>query len=316
MEIIPAIDIIGGQCVRLTQGDYSRMTVYAKNPLDVALQFCDAGIRRLHLVDLDGAKAGHIINYKTIELIAGRTPLVIDFGGGLNSHDDLRIAFSSGAQMVTGGSIAVRQPETFRQWLKDFGPEKIILGADARNGKIAIKGWQEESELTINQLIDNYKADGIDIRDNYRSFLRNVGYIPQMIFMLDDTIRNNVAFGIAPEEQDENRIWEALREAALDDFVRSLPEGLDTSIGERGIRISGGQRQRIGIARALYGDPEVLILDEATSALDNETESLIMESIGRFMGRKTLVIIAHRLQTIEKCDMVFRVGDGRITRER
>lgn len=160
------------------------------------------------------------------------------------------------------------------------------------------------------------RADGADIRDNYRSFLKNVGYIPQMIFMLDDTIRNNVAFGIAPEEQDENRIWEALKEAALDDFVRSLPEGLDTSIGERGIRISGGQRQRIGIARALYGDPEVLILDEATSALDNDTESLIMESIGRFMGRKTLVIIAHRLQTIEKCDMVFRVGDGRITRER
>ncbi len=160
------------------------------------------------------------------------------------------------------------------------------------------------------------RADGADIRDNYRSFLRNVGYIPQMIFMLDDTIRNNVAFGVAPEEQDEGRIWEALREAALDDFVRSLPDGLDTSIGERGIRISGGQRQRIGIARALYEDPEVLILDEATSALDNETESLIMESIGRFMGRKTLVIIAHRLQTIEKCDMVFRVGDGRITRER
>ncbi len=160
------------------------------------------------------------------------------------------------------------------------------------------------------------KADGTDIRDNYRSFLRNVGYIPQMIFMLDDSIRNNVAFGVAPEEQDEGRIWEALREAALDDFVRSLPDGLDTSIGERGIRISGGQRQRIGIARALYEDPEVLILDEATSALDNETESLIMESIGRFMGRKTLVIIAHRLQTIEKCDMVFRVGDGRITRER
>ena len=160
------------------------------------------------------------------------------------------------------------------------------------------------------------RADGVDIRDNYRSFLKNVGYIPQMIFMLDDTIRNNVAFGVAPEEQDEARIWEALKEAALDDFVRSLPEGLDTGIGERGIRISGGQRQRIGIARALYDDPEVLILDEATSALDNETENLIMESINRFMGRKTLVIIAHRLQTIEKCDMVFRVGEGRISRER
>ncbi len=162
MEIIPAIDIIGGQCVRLTQGDYKQMTVYAKNPLDIALQFCDAGIKRLHLVDLDGAKAGHIINYKTIELIAGKTPLVIDFGGGLNSHDDLRIAFECGAKMVTGGSIAVREPETFRQWLKDFGSDKIILGADARNGKIAIKGWQEESQLTISQLINNYKADGID----------------------------------------------------------------------------------------------------------------------------------------------------------
>ena len=160
------------------------------------------------------------------------------------------------------------------------------------------------------------KADGADIKDNYRSFLKNVGYIPQMIFMLDDTIRNNVAFGIPASEQSEERIWEALKEAALDDFVRGLPDGLDTGIGERGIRISGGQRQRIGIARALYADPEVLVLDEATSALDNETENLIMESINRFMGRKTLVIIAHRLQTIEKCDMVFRVGDGRIVRER
>ena len=160
------------------------------------------------------------------------------------------------------------------------------------------------------------KADGADIKDNYRSFLKNVGYIPQMIFMLDDTIRNNVAFGVPASEQSEERIWEALKEAALDDFVRGLPEGLDTGIGERGIRISGGQRQRIGIARALYSDPEVLVLDEATSALDNETENLIMESINRFMGRKTLVIIAHRLQTIEKCDMVFRVGDGHIVRER
>ena len=160
------------------------------------------------------------------------------------------------------------------------------------------------------------KADGTDIKDNYRGFLKNVGYIPQMIFMLDDTIRNNVAFGIPASEQSEERIWEALKEAALDEFVRGLPDGLDTGIGERGIRISGGQRQRIGIARALYSDPEVLILDEATSALDNETENLIMESINRFMGRKTLVIIAHRLQTIEKCDMVFKVGDGRIVKER
>ena len=122
--------------------------------------------------------------------------------------------------------------------------------------------------------------------------------------------------GIADEDIDDNRVWEVLKEAQLDEFVRSLPEGLDTSIGERGIRISGGQRQRIGIARALFEDPEVLVLDEATSALDNDTEAAIMESINRLHGKKTLVIIAHRLQTIEKCDMVYRVEEGKISRER
>lgn len=155
-------------------------------------------------------------------------------------------------------------------------------------------------------------ADGVDVKEHYRAWLKNVGYIPQMIFMLDDTIRHNVAFGVPDEEIDEERIWEVLKEAQLDEFVKKLPEGLDTGIGERGIRLSGGQRQRIGIARALYGDPEVMILDEATSALDNDTEAAIMESINRLHGKKTLIIIAHRLQTIEKCDMVYRVEEGKI----
>jgi ABC-type multidrug transport system fused ATPase/permease subunit len=159
-------------------------------------------------------------------------------------------------------------------------------------------------------------ADGVSIKENYRSWLKNVGYIPQMIFMLDDTIRKNVAFGIAGEEIDEERLWEVLKEAQLDEFVKSLPEGADTSIGERGIRISGGQRQRIGIARALYYDPEVLILDEATSALDNDTEAAIMDSINSLHGRKTLIIIAHRLQTIEKCDMIYRVENGKAVLEK
>ena len=159
-------------------------------------------------------------------------------------------------------------------------------------------------------------ADGVDVKACYRSFLKNIGYIPQMIFMLDDTIRRNVAFGVHDECIDDRKVWEALKEAQLDEFVKSLPEGLDTGIGERGIRLSGGQRQRIGIARALYYDPEVLILDEATSALDNDTEAAIMAAINRLHGRKTLVIIAHRLQTIEKCDMVYRVEDGKIVLER
>lgn len=159
-------------------------------------------------------------------------------------------------------------------------------------------------------------ADGTDINVHYREWLKNVGYIPQTIFLLDSDIRHNVAFGVADEEIDDERVWHALKEAQLDEFVRNMDQQLSSEIGERGIRLSGGQRQRIGIARALYNDPEVLILDEATSALDNDTEAAIMESINHFLGKKTMVIIAHRLQTIEKCDMVYRVADGKIERER
>ena len=151
-----------------------------------------------------------------------------------------------------------------------------------------------------------------NVKSDYKAWLKNIGYIPQMIFMLDDSIRRNIAFGVDDKKISETRIWEVLKEAQLDEFVKTLPEGLDTTIGERGIRLSGGQRQRIGIARALYNNPEILILDEATSALDNDTEAAIMDSINKFHGKKTLIIIAHRLQTIEKCDMIFRVEDGKI----
>lgn len=159
-------------------------------------------------------------------------------------------------------------------------------------------------------------VDGVDIRENLEDWLAQIGYIPQMIFMLDDSIRANVAFGVPEEELSDEQVWRALREASLDTFVRDLPEGLDTQIGERGIRLSGGQRQRIGIARALYPNPEVLIFDEATSALDNETEAAIMESINGLHGHKTMLIIAHRLTTIEGCDHVYRVSEGKITKER
>lgn len=159
-------------------------------------------------------------------------------------------------------------------------------------------------------------VDGINIREDYDGWLAHLGYIPQMIFMLDDTIRANVAFGIPAKEVDDSQVWKALEEAQLKEFVQSLPDGLDTTIGERGVRLSGGQRQRIGIARALYTDPELLLFDEATSALDNETEAAIMESINALHGRKTLVIIAHRLTTIEECDMVYRVENGKIVKER
>lgn len=158
--------------------------------------------------------------------------------------------------------------------------------------------------------------DGTDISADMRGWHEQIGYIPQMIFMLDDTIRNNVCFGEQGENISDEDVWRALEEASLAGFVRALPDGLDTEIGERGVRLSGGQRQRIGIARALYRDPSVLVFDEATSALDHETESEIMESINRLQGQKTMIIIAHRLTTIENCDRVYRVEDGKISRER
>ncbi len=162
IEIIPAIDIIEGKCVRLSQGDYSRKTLYNEDPLQVAEMFEDSGIHRLHLVDLDGAKASRIVNYKVLEKIASRTSLVIDFGGGLKSDDDLRIAFECGASMVTGGSIAVKKPDVFASWIEQYGCDKIILGADCRNEKVSVSGWTEDSEEEITPFIRKWKEKGID----------------------------------------------------------------------------------------------------------------------------------------------------------
>ena len=159
-------------------------------------------------------------------------------------------------------------------------------------------------------------CDGENIFDNYPAWLAQIGYIPQSIYLVDEPVRNNIAFGIADEEIDDSRIWQALEEAQLADFIRGLPEGLDTAIGDRGVRISGGQRQRLGIARALYHNPEILVFDEATSALDNETEAAVMEAINSFHGKKTMVIIAHRLNTIEKCDIIYKVDEGKIQETR
>jgi len=162
IEIIPAIDLIDGKCVRLSQGDYAQKTVYNENPLEVAKMFADAGIRRLHLVDLDGAKAHHIVNHKVLERITSGTDLVVDFGGGLKSDDDLRIAFECGASMVTGGSIAVKNPDVFSSWISKFGVEKIILGADVKNEKIAVGGWLETTELELLPFIKEYILQGIN----------------------------------------------------------------------------------------------------------------------------------------------------------
>lgn len=155
-------------------------------------------------------------------------------------------------------------------------------------------------------------CDGVNIFKNYESWLAQVGYIPQSIYLIDESIRDNIAFGIDADKVDEKRLWEVLEEAQLKEFIQELPKGLDTTIGDRGVRLSGGQRQRIGIARALYNDPEILVFDEATSALDNDTEAAVMEAINSFHGKKTMIIIAHRLNTIEKCDIIYKVEDGKL----
>lgn len=162
MRIIPAIDIIEGKCVRLTKGDYSTKKIYNENPLEIAKEFEDAGIQYLHVVDLDGAKASHIVNYKVLDQIASKTSLQIDFGGGLKSDEDLRIAFESGANQITGGSIAVKNATVFESWISKFGADKIILGADCNNEKIAVNGWQEESNLNVIPFIKQYQSKGIE----------------------------------------------------------------------------------------------------------------------------------------------------------
>jgi phosphoribosylformimino-5-aminoimidazole carboxamide ribotide isomerase len=161
MRIIPAIDIIDGKCVRLTKGDYDTKKVYNENPIEVAKRFESVGVQYLHLVDLDGAKANHIVNYKVLEQIASKTSLKIDFGGGLKSNEDLHIAFNSGAKQITGGSIAVKDADTFEGWIEKYGSSKIILGADCNNENIAISGWQEESQLQVIPFIKGYRAKGV-----------------------------------------------------------------------------------------------------------------------------------------------------------
>lgn len=160
IDIVPAIDIIGGKCVRLTKGDYNRQKVYSGSPLDVAKGFEDCGCTALHMVDLDGAKSKHIVNYRVLEQVAGHTSLHIDFGGGLKSDDDLRIAFECGAEKVTGGSVAVKSPELFEHWLMKYG-ERIILGADSKDGKISTDGWLESSEYELISFIKHYAAKGV-----------------------------------------------------------------------------------------------------------------------------------------------------------
>lgn len=161
IELIPAIDLIGGKCVRLTKGDYDTQKVYNEDPVAVAREFEEYGFKRLHVVDLDGARSKHVVNHKVLERMAQATDLIIDFGGGIKTDEDIRIATESGAQMVTIGSVAVTQPELFLGWLQQLGSERIILGADAKNGRISINGWKEDSSDELIPFLDKYIQKGV-----------------------------------------------------------------------------------------------------------------------------------------------------------
>lgn len=161
IELVPAIDIIDGKCVRLSQGDYDSKKIYNENPVEVAKELEANGIRRLHVVDLDGAASHHVVNYRTLEQIATRTSLIIDFGGGVKSDEDLILAFENGAQMITGGSIAVKNPDLFTRWLNQYGSEKIILGADVKDKKVAVNGWKDETETELMPFLQEYVHKGI-----------------------------------------------------------------------------------------------------------------------------------------------------------
>ena len=213
-------------------------------------------------------------------------------------------------------------------WFEYKNRNKLILkGASLIvpvNASVGIKGSSGAGKSTALDILlgilepqqGNVTVDEIDIRDCYDSYISKIGYISQTIYLMDDTIRRNVAIGRKDDEIDDDIVWRVLEEAQLGDFVRELENGLDTIIGDRALKLSGGQRQRMGIARALYDEPEILVFDEATSSLDNETEAAIMESINNMKGKHTMIIVAHRLNTIEGCDMIYNVHDGIIERER
>ena len=190
IQIIPAIDIIDGKCVRLTQGDYAQKKIYNENPLEIAKSFEAVGIKRLHLVDLDGAKKKQIINAKVLETIASKTNLHIDFGGGVQSDEMIELAFELGAKQVTGGSIAIKNPILFESWITKFGSEKIILGADARDEKIAISGWEEATQVPVYQFVSDYFAKGI--RYVISTDVAKDGLLAGPSFELYETLKNTI----------------------------------------------------------------------------------------------------------------------------
>lgn len=290
--LVPQLTVFAMAAIRMLPGisrinTYLSEIAYAQPCLDYLYDNLNENMKK----DVNGSVTG-IISGKQPELprLELQDKIVLDHITYAYPNTDKNIFTDAHMEVKKGQSVGIMGPS-------GAGKSTIV---DILLGLLHVQSGQ-------------ITCDGMNIFDNYPAWLAKIGYIPQSIYLIDESIRDNIAFGIDADRIDDKRIWEVLEEAQLKEFVEELPEGLDTTIGDRGVRISGGQRQRLGIARALYHNPEILVFDEATSALDTDTEKAVMDAINSFHGRKTMVIIAHRLNTIAKCDVIYKVEDEKIT---
>ncbi len=286
-KLVPILAVFGAAAIRLMPcvnriNTYITEVAYAQSSLDYVYE-------NMNMNEISRMGSKTIEAYNPDVKIALNDKIVLDNIRYAYPNTDTPIFESAHMEVPCGKSVGIMGPS----------------GAGKSTIVDILLGLLKAQQGTIT-------CDGVDVFENYPAWLAQIGYIPQSIYLVDEPIRNNIAFGIADDEIDDDRVWEALEEAQLKTFIQTLPEGLDTAIGDRGVRLSGGQRQRLGIARALYHNPAILVFDEATSALDNETEAAVMEAINSFHGKKTMVIIAHRLNTIEKCDIIYKVDNGQI----
>lgn len=289
--LVPQLTVFAMAAIRMLPGisrinTYLSEIAYAQPCLDYLYDNLNENMKK----DVNGSVTG-IISGKQPELprLELQDKIVLDHITYAYPNTDKNIFTDAHMEVKKGQSVGIMGPS-------GAGKSTIV---DILLGLLHVQSGQ-------------ITCDGMNIFDNYPAWLAKIGYIPQSIYLIDESIRDNIAFGIDADRIDDKRIWEVLEEAQLKEFVEELPEGLDTTIGDRGVRISGGQRQRLGIARALYHNPEILVFDEATSALDSDTEKAVMDAINSFHGRKTMVIIAHRLNTIAKCDVIYKVEDEKI----
>lgn len=313
METLCISSLLGVICIKLFMGVNSEYFIPTISVFAVAAFRMLPSFNKitLNLSTLIFSKASVDAVYRDLKEIDSLT--IQDKG----EKDDAKYKIKSLKKGITVKDLSFKYPE---------GDSYVLNNATLhipKNQSVAFIGPSGSGKTTLADIIlgvmepdkGHILADDINIHENLYEWHKMVGYIPQSIYLIDDNIRNNIAFGVPEKEIDENRVWQVLEDAQLKEYVQSLEEGLDTEIGERGIRLSGGQRQRIGIARALYHNPEILVLDEATSALDNDTESAVMDAINKLAGTKTMIIIAHRLSTIEKCDVIYEIKDGTVLKK-